>query len=314
MSSHTYRTVLSLLALIILSGCSNGRGSVGEAAAAGDPPPAQPAPPQEPPPEEPPPQEPIPEDPPPEEPPQTPDPPEPEPPAPLPGAAALAGYWSGRIVDVDAERERMGVAFVDRSGDMQVLAVRENDEPEFVLHGNVCCAESEQRNVAARRYLSTRDDEAELEARTASGSLQGRFELRNRAYEFELDPRAAYAQALTLADLAGVYTRSIANEDGADTMTLTIDPDGTLTGSHSNGCIFNGTVAIPDPARNMVQLSVELSSCGGRGSSRRWNGDYRGLGVLLRDVPSPNDGTTRADVFHHSLIGPTWLGPFELAR
>lgn len=304
----TYRTLLSILVLILMSACSNGRGSVGEAAAGGEPP-TQPLPPEAPPPEEP-----IPEDPPPEEPPPVPEPPEPEPPVPLPGAAALAGYWGGRIVDVDSKRERMGVAFVDRSGEMQILAVRENAEPEFVLHGDVCCAASAQLDVAARRYLSTRDDEAELQARTSGGALQGRFELRNRDYEFELEPQPEYAQALTLADLAGVYTRSIAERGSTETMALTIDPDGTLTGSHSNGCILGGTATIPDPARNIVQLRVELSSCGGRGSSRRWNGDYRGLGVLLRDVPSPNDGTTRTDVFHHSLVGPTWLGPYELAR
>jgi hypothetical protein len=308
---HTYRTALSILALIILSACSNGRGSVGEPAAGGEPPPAEPLPPEEPPPEEPPPEVPPPEEPPPEEPPPV--PPEPEPPTPLPGAAGLAGYWSGRIVDEDSERERRGIAFVDRSGELQVLAVRDA-EPEFVLHGDLCCEASVERDVAARRYLSTREDEAELEASVSNGGLQGRFDFRDREYEFAFEPHPAYLQGLTLDALAGVYTGSAVEQDDAQMMTLTIDPDGTMTGSHSNGCILNGVATIPDPARNMVRLEVELSSCGEAASSRRWNGPYRGLGVLLRDVPSPNDGTIRTDVFHHSLVGPTWLGPFELAR
>jgi hypothetical protein len=305
---HTYRTALSILALIILSACSNGRGSVGEPAAGGEPPPAEPLPPEEPPHEEPPPEEP-----PPEEPPPVPPEPEPEPPIPLPGAAGLAGYWSGRIVDEDSERERQGIAFVDRSGELQVLAVRDA-EPEFVLHGDVCCEASADRDVAARRHLSTREDEAELEASVSNGGLQGRFEFRDREYEFTFEPHPAYLQGLTLGALAGVYTGSAFEQDDAHMMTLTIDPDGTMTGSHSNGCILNGVATIPDPARNMVRLEVELSSCGEAASSRRWNGAYRGLGVLLRDVLSPNDGATRTDVFHHSIVGPTWLGPFEVAR
>lgn len=309
MAFRNYQAVLSISALILLSACSNGRGSVGEAAAGGEPPPAEPLPPAEPP------EEPPPEEPPPEEPPPVPPEPEPEPdsPIPLPGAAGLAGYWSGRIVDEDSERERQGIAFVDRSGELQVLAVRDA-EPEFVLHGDVCCAASAERDVGAHRYLSTREDEAELEAGMSNGGLQGRFEFRDRKYEFAFEPHPAYLQGLTLDALAGVYARSAVEQDDAQMMTLTIDPDGTVTGSHSNGCILNGVATVPDPARNMVRLDVELSSCGGDASSRRWNGNYRGLGVLLRDVPSPDDGTTRTDVFHHSLVGPTWLGPFELAR
>ena len=62
---------------------------------------------------------------------------------------------------------------------------------------------------------------------------------------------------------------------------MTIDADGRLTGSYSNGCVFNGNASIPDASHNMVQLQIDLANCGSQGSSKQWNGAYSGLGVLL---------------------------------
>ena len=63
-----------------------------------------------------------------------------------------------------------------------------------------------------------------------------------------------------------------------------------------------------------VRARIELTDCGSFQSSRRWNGEYRGLGVLLRNATSPSDGSTREDIFYHSLIGPTWFGPFDVGK
>jgi hypothetical protein len=96
-------------------------------------------------------------------------------------------------------------------------------------------------------------------------------------------------------------------------MSLSIAADGAVTGSHSNGCAFNGTASIPD-GRNLVRLNLSLSGCGAGDSSRRWNGTYSGFGVLLRNATSPSDGETREDTFYFSLVGPTWLGALSLGR
>lgn len=307
----TARHVFMILALLALGACSNGRGSVGEQAGA----PVEEAPPDPPP--APPPDEP-PEDPPPEPPPdpEPPPPPEPEPdPEPAqPSGSALAGYWSGEVTDEDSGRAREGIAFVDLQGDMQLMVLRDRDEPEFVVHGNVCCDATAEEEIEGNRYLNTRDEEAEIEVALSDGRLAGELGFRDRDYEFSLAPLAAYNEPLTLQDLAGVYTRTDASGLIPQTMTMTIDPDGRLTGSQSNGCILNGTVSVPDSTRNMVSLEIELSECGGFGSSRRWNGSYRGLGVLLRDAISPSDGVTREDIFYHSIVGPTWLGPQSVGR
>ena len=57
-----------------------------------------------------------------------------------------------------------------------------------------------------------------------------------------------------------------------------------------------------------------MTGCGDAiGSSRQWNGKYEGVGLLLPDSPMP--GTpSQADVFFHSAVGPTWLGPQSVGR
>jgi hypothetical protein len=120
-----------------------------------------------------------------------------------------------------------------------------------------------------------------------------------------LNASSDYNRGISLAELAGVYTRRDNTIFGEEvTLTVTIESNGQLTGSYSNGCVFNGTAAIPDTSHNMVRLQIDLANCGSQGSSKAWNGTYLGLGVLL----SGNE------IFYHSVIGPTWLGPQSVER
>ncbi len=198
---------------------------------------------------------------------------------------------------------------------MHLMVLREGEDPEFVLYGNICCAPRAEQKLAGHRYLDMREQGAEIDAERADDSLRGVFEFRRRGYEFTLQPLSVYDRALTLPALAGVYTRSVDRGPGSpSSMTLTIDASGALTGSHSNGCVFNGTAAIPD-GRNLVRLNVTLSGCSDtRDSSRRWNGAYTGFGVLLENATSPTDGTTQETTFYFSLVGPTWLGAMSVGR
>ena len=77
-----------------------------------------------------------------------------------------------------------------------------------------------------------------------------------------------------------MYTQSTQTILGEEvTLTVTIDASGQLTGSYSNGCVFNGNASIPDATHNMVQLQIDLANCGSQGSSKAWNGAYSGLGA-----------------------------------
>jgi hypothetical protein len=218
------------------------------------------------------------------------------------------------VRESDGNPVHEAVALIDHAGETQfmVLAAQNgDDDPQFVLHGNLCCDTSnETDDLAGRRFLSSHNEEAELDIQRSGNQLSGALEFRRRDYEFDLTFSAEYTSALTMQALAGVYTQSL----NSSTLTLTIDPSGQITGSHTNGCAVNGTVSIPETARNMVELTYDMTGCGDQfGSSRSWNGRYSGVGLLLPNAPM--QGTpSRADVFYHSTVGPTWFGPQTVGR
>jgi hypothetical protein len=202
---------------------------------------------------------------------------------------------------------------VSGAGDLH-LAVTANTDftstAQFVVYGNVCCEASVDANLKSRRYLDSRENGARFRASAEGDVLSGDVKIRGDDYEFSLDRSTRYAQALTLADLAGTYSRTTTVFLGPiSTYTVTIDANGVLTGSHTNGCVYNGAVTIPDPPRNLFKLSVELNNCPrsitGSGSM---SGSYTGFGILARNAQVPSDPTKRANLFMHTLAGPTWLG------
>lgn len=221
------------------------------------------------------------------------------------------------MTDTDSRRVSAAVALIDHEGEAQLMVLGEDDddEPQFVLHGNVCCAGGFDDEIAGKRFLNDRNEEANVNLRIASGRLTGEFDFRRRDYTMNLGSSGEYGQALTLQSLAGVYTQTTTPLIGfPSTTTLTIDANGQLTGSHTNGCVINGSVSIPNVQRNMVRIAAQMSGCGSGGSSRQWNGSYDGLGLLLRNSVSPSNPSLRQDVFFHTEIGPTWLGPQSVGK
>ncbi len=202
-------------------------------------------------------------------------------------------------------------AFVDSDGDVHLMVLaragQPADDPFFVLHGNICCEDRYDDRLNGKRYLVTRNDNSRVRVSVSNRLLIGELDFRQRRYDLSLARAAAYDSSLRLTQLAGVYVQTESTPLSSAILTLAIDAQGQLTGSHTNGCAYNGHVAIPDPARNMVRLEIELSGCRNTlTSSNRWNGKYEGLGVLK----SSAEGT----VLYHSLVGATWLGPQSPAK
>jgi hypothetical protein len=292
-TAQAHHRWLIAIAMVVLAACSNGRGSVSDPAgpSGGSPPPTTPPP----------------------TPPPT-DPPTDPPPAPPaePSAAAMAGYWKGIATQEDSNRTFETVALIDGEGNAQWVLLRsgliEDDDFEddgFVVFANVCCEATFADDAVGKELAETRTREASIDAEVAGGRLTGQLEFNDDDYTFSLNAAPEYDRGVSLATLAGVYTRSTRTLFGEEvTLTVTIDANGQLTGQYSNGCVFNGTAAVPDTSHNMVRLQIDLANCGSRGSSKAWNGSYSGLGVLLSD----------GDVFYHSVIGPAWLGPQSVER
>lgn len=220
----------------------------------------------------------------------------------------MAGYWKGTAINEDRDRAYDAVALIDAEGNAQWLLTRQgifDDEHGFVVFANVCCEARFEDDATAKELGETRTRGARIDAEVNGGALRGELRFDGDDYSFALNPSADYDRALSLAALAGVYTDLTSTLFGEQVnLTVTIDPNGAVNGSYSNGCVFNGTASIPDTSHNMVQLQIDLANCGSHGSSKRWNGEYAGLGLLL----------TGGEVFFHSVIGPTWFGPQSVER
>jgi hypothetical protein len=219
----------------------------------------------------------------------------------------MAGYWKGTATEQDSGRTFDAVALVDAEGNAQWQLTRGGlfSDDGFVVFANVCCEAQFADDATGKNLGETNTRDASVTVEVANNVLSGELQFRREQYRFALNASSDYNRALALADLAGVYTRRDDTIFGEEvTLTMTIESNGQLTGSYSNGCVFNGSAAIPDTTHDMVQLQIDLANCGSRGSQKAWNGAYAGLGVLLAGD----------DVFYHSVIGPTWLGPQSVER
>lgn len=103
---------------------------------------------------------------------------------------------------------------------------------------------------------------------TWSGRLNGAGD--GVTYSFSMHPD--HDQPASLDLLAGTYTRTTSI---GYTMTMSVTQGGQLTGSDSRGCVFNGSVSIPDPMHNLYQIDATVTSCG------ILDGSYQGHGTLL---------------------------------
>jgi hypothetical protein len=175
----------------------------------------------------------------------------------------------------------------------------------FVVFANVCCEAQFEDDATGKNLGETSTRDASVSVEVGNNVLSGELQFRSETYDFALNAASEYNRSISLAELAGVYTRRDETIFGEEvTLTVTIESSGQLTGSYSNGCVVNGSASIPDSSHNMVQLQMQLANCGSGGSSKQWNGAYAGLGLLL----------SGDDIFYHSVIGPTWLGPQSVER
>ena len=109
-------------------------------------------------------------------------------------------------------------------------------------------------------------------ANYANGTWSGQFNGTgdNTTLSFSMHP--AYNRPASVDRLAGTYTRTTSI---GYTMTLSFTQAGQLTGSDSRGCVFNGTVTVPDSTHNLYQIAATVTSCG------ILNGNYDGHGTLV---------------------------------
>lgn len=123
----------------------------------------------------------------------------------------------------------------------------------------------------------------------SAGVTRGHHSGNGDAGTFDLAMNSMWNRPAALDTVAGVYTRTTSS---GYAMTMTIDARGQMTGSDSRGCVFDGTVTIPDPAHNLYDIDAHVSSCG------TLDGHYAGMGTLL-DADAMQDWMTAMHPFEH---------------
>ena len=162
-------------------------------------------------------------------------------------------------------------------------------------------------NVAADKFTASLKAYMEGDIQTSPVTLDGTVETKSGIWgtydwdqdfgRFNLIYFSSYEKRSLLSKLEGIWVFNQASSGGMIyTITFTIDPDGTLFGSNTVGCTFNGKFKIIDPRYNVYRLLLETSLCGDM------DGAYKGLASLSETLPDRRliFGVTNQD---HSLSG-----------
>lgn len=224
-------------------------------------------------------------------PPATPPPAGGTPPA-TPTAATTPGVWKGTISSTTTGQSEMLMALTDRDGQSVWMTTDgriwhgnlppngDNFDAKFDGHmyEGVQFPDGSNHGPAAMR----------VEHHSAS-ETRGHYSGSGDDGTFHMALSPMWDRPASHGELAGVYTRSTSN---GYTMTMTLHADGQLSGSDSRGCVFGGTVTVPDPQHNLYHLDVNVSACGSL------DGHYRGTGTLL-DADAMRDWMTGMHPLEH---------------
>lgn len=105
--------------------------------------------------------------------------------------------------------------------------------------------------------------------------------------KIDVDYDPLYEDGSSLATIAGMYT---ATDASGFTLTYTIDADGALSGSDTEGCVASGDVSLIDEQYNLYRFELDFSACPANGAQ----GSHHGVGSLL----DTGSGTIDTLLFH----------------
>lgn len=93
---------------------------------------------------------------------------------------------------------------------------------------------------------------------SAGSSLTATLQSSDRTLSLDLRYDALYERPSSLPLIAGTWRDRVGTDFDHEWQ---IDAAGTLSGRDSLGCIFQGQVTVPNPARNLYRIRYQISGC-----------------------------------------------------
>lgn len=202
--------------------------------------------------------------------------------------SAVGGIWEGTTTLTDGTKYETA-GFITEAGELRFITEDGAQQVGTISStGSVINGEVTEYTAIADPVSGTFT--GTISARnTLSGSVQFGG-VTTSTFSFNYD--TLYERDSSLAVVSGIYSDT---DGGGYTETYTIESDGTITGSDTDGCVFGGAVSILDSNYNMYRVQLTVSNCDDL------DGTYTGLGALSDTNGSKND------TFIISLTGPAYV-------
>jgi len=190
-----------------------------------------------------------------------------------PSVTGATGVWEGTFTDTGT----YAVIGLIRGGQARIFSAQEGVlyEGPVTVNGTNLTATLEVVDAVAGHYTSINLTGTVV----TGGSINGTYTdnapggVRNGSFSLTYDAVTERGASLATTD---------ANwSDSASSITLAIDATGDIAGADTAACVYNGTLAAPDPAINVYDIAMDVSSCG-------INGSYTGFAAVT-DTAATND-------------------------
>ena len=205
-----------------------------------------------------------------------------------PPPAQTQGIWRG-TASVDSVSFTNALAMIDGAGHTNIIPqAAGTDDSQF--RGTLAASDGAiDTGVSALTLFDTAGNLNDIfsvqqgyvvpaSALAATLSSSGSFP---RPATLNLTYDNIYDRPASLGLVSGIWGET----HGTYTITLAIDGAGTINGSDTNGCVYSGTVRIPDPTHDLYALKMDIQSC--------YNVVVHASGQgVLTDTASPNDSLT----------------------
>jgi len=203
------------------------------------------------------------------------------------------GVWSG-IVTAEDESTENSLALISDAGKIFFITGFEEIAGSFITESISGSLTTEGNSFTGGGYIGSAIGVNDVVVFSGtfiigsefSGSMLNQYD-ESSTFTYMYD--SVNLRSSSLEAVSGIYSRT----DSGLTRTLTIDIDGGITGSNTNGCIFGGSVALDDTNYNMYDITFTVD-CGAGIST------FQGIGALI-------DETEESDTLVMGLEGSDYI-------